>query len=107
MFERQTNLAFIVATLIVAVRSGTERGTRLIATGDASSLCKILLTFRTADLDLLLLAAAAELIRLESALRFEGGATMLGDILVGHDGWLTLVWLTGYASVFWGRGVVV
>jgi hypothetical protein len=83
--EGFTDLAFNVTALIVAVRGGTERGARLVAAGDTTSLCEVLLALCPADLDLLLLAAAAELIRLKGALRFEGRAAMLGNVLVGHS----------------------
>lgn len=79
-----TNLALDVTTLIVAVGGGTQRGARLVSARDATTLCEVLLALCPADLDLLLLAAAAELVWLEGALGLEGGAAMFGDVLVGH-----------------------
>jgi len=79
-----TDLALNVAALIVAVRRSAQRSTGLVPSGDTTTLCEVLLTLRPADLDLLFLAAAAELVRLERALRLEGCAAMLGDVLVGH-----------------------
>jgi hypothetical protein len=80
-----TDLALNVAALIVAVGGCTQRGAWLVAASDTTTLCEVLLTLGLADLDLLFLAAAAEFVRLESALRLEGCAAMLGDIFVGHD----------------------
>jgi hypothetical protein len=77
-------LALDVGALIVAVGGGAERGAGLVAAGDTPSLCEVLLTLRLADLDLLLLAAAAELVGLERALCLESRATVLGDVFVGH-----------------------
>ena len=78
------DLALDVAALIVAVGGSAQRRAWLVAAGDATTLCEVLLALRPADLDLLLLAAAAELVRLERALRLERGAAMFGDVLVSH-----------------------
>jgi len=80
------NLALDVAALIVAVGRGSERGARLVSARDATALCEVFLSLCPADLDLLLLAAAAEFVRLKGALGLEGGAAVLGDILVSHAG---------------------
>jgi hypothetical protein len=79
-----TNLALNVAALIVTVGGSTERGAWLVPSSDTTALCKVFLTFRPADLDLLLFTAAAEFVRLEGALCLECRATVLGDVLVGH-----------------------
>ena len=79
-----TNLALDVAALIVAVGGGSQRGARLVSARDATTLCEILLALSPADLNLLLLAAAAELVWLEGALGLEGCAAVLGDVLVSH-----------------------
>lgn len=79
-----THLALDVAALIVAVGGSAQRGAGLVAPGDAAALCEVLFTLSPADLDLLFLAAAAELVRLEGALGLERGAAVLGDVFVGH-----------------------
>lgn len=87
--ESVTNLALRGGSLIVTVRSGAEGGTRTVCTcANTSPLGKVFLTLCLADLNLLLLAAAAELLRLEGILSLELGATMLGDEPVGHGGGL-------------------
>lgn len=80
----QTYLTLDVGALIVAVGGCTERGARLVPASDTATLRKVLLTLRLTDLNLLLFTAAAELVRLESALGLERRATVLGDVLVGH-----------------------
>lgn len=90
------DLTLDVATLIVAVGGRTQRRSGLVAPGDAAALGEVLFTLRPADLDLLFLAAAAELVRLEGALRLERGAAVLGDVFVGHGG--------GGGSLGGGRG---
>lgn len=81
-----TYLALNVAALIVAVRSGTQRSTRAatFAGSDAAALCEVLLSLLLADLDLLLLTTAAQLVGLEGVLRFERRATVLGNVAIGH-----------------------
>lgn len=83
----KTYRALSVGALIIAVRRSTERGTgaALATVANASPLGQVLLTLLLADLDLLLLATAAELIGLERVLRLESGAAVLGDITVRHD----------------------
>lgn len=72
--------------IIVAIRSGAERGTRAVgACADSSALGQVLLALCPADLDLLLLAAPPQLIGLEGVLGLELGAPVLGDVSVGHD----------------------
>jgi hypothetical protein len=56
----------------------------LVSARNTTTLCEVLLALCPANLDLLLLAAAAELVRLESALRLERRAAVLGDVAVGH-----------------------
>jgi hypothetical protein len=81
-------LALDSCRLIVAVGGGAQRGTQgLVAAGDASSLCKVLLALLLSDLDLLFLAAAAKLIGLQQVLCLEGGAAMLGNVAVRHAEW--------------------
>jgi hypothetical protein len=102
-----THLPLGVAALIVAVGSGAERGTGLVAASNTTALCEVLLALGPADLDLLLLAAAAELVRLEGALGLEGCAAMLGDVLVGHgcgDG--ECAGRVEGESLLWWRGAV-
>jgi hypothetical protein len=84
--SRRTHLVLDVAALIVAVGSSSKGSARLISACNSTALCEVLLTLGPTDLYLLLLAAAAELIRLESALCLECCAAMLGDVAVGH-GW--------------------
>lgn len=80
-----TYLGLCGGGLIVTVGGGTKGSTRSVLTGaDASSLGQVLLTLGLADLDLLLLAAAAELLRLEGVLRLELSAAMLGDVALSH-----------------------
>lgn len=83
---RRTYLVLDVATLIVAIGCGSKRSAGLVSACNATTLCEVLLALCPTDLDLLLLAAAAELVRLESALRLEGRAAVLGNVPVGH-GW--------------------
>ena len=75
--------------LIVAIGRSAQRrpwGRRLraIPTGDASPFGKILFALRLPDLDLLLLATAAQLFWLELPLGFELGAAMLWNVAFGH-----------------------
>jgi hypothetical protein len=81
-----TYLTLSIHTLIVAVRSSTQRGPRrtITTSADTTPLGKVLLTFLLPDLDLLLLAAPTQLVRLERALCLEVGAAMLGDVAVRH-----------------------
>lgn len=82
-----TDLTFGGSSVIVAVGGGAEGSARAVGTrADASPLCEVLLTLGLADLYLLLLAAAAELLRLEGILGLELSATVLGDVPVGHGG---------------------
>jgi hypothetical protein len=81
-----TYLALDISPFIVAVGSGTQRSAGSVSASNATALCEVLLALGLSDLDLLFLAAAAELVRLESALRLEGRATVLGDIAFGHGG---------------------
>lgn len=69
--------------LIIAVRCGAERCAGSVG-ADASPLCEVFLALGLADLNLLLLAAAAKLLRLEGVLRLELVAAMLGDVAIGH-----------------------
>lgn len=78
------HLAFDGCRLIVAVGGGTERSTKSLAAGNASSLCKVLLALLLSDLDLLFLTAAAELIGLQQVLCLESCAAMLWDVAVRH-----------------------
>ena len=80
-------LALVACRLIIAVGGGAQRGTKSLAAGDSSSLCKVLLTLLLPDLDLLFFAAAAELVGLEQVLCLEGGAAMLGNVAVRHGEW--------------------
>lgn len=83
--EGYTDLPLDVAALIVAVRCSAQRRTRPVsAAADAAAFCEVLFTLRPADLDLLLLAAAAELVRLEGTLGLESRAAVLGNVLVSH-----------------------
>jgi hypothetical protein len=79
-----TYLALDVTTLIIAVWGCAQRRTGLITASDATALGQVLFTFGSTDLDLLLFAAATELVRLEGGLRLEGVAAMLWDILLRH-----------------------
>ena len=82
-----TDLPLDVAALIVAVGCRSQRGTGAVgAAANTAALCEVLFTLRPADLDLLLLAAAAELIWLKGVLGLEGGAAVLGNITVRHGG---------------------
>jgi hypothetical protein len=72
--------------VIIAIGGGTKRSTRTVLTGsDTSSLGQVLLTLGLSDLDLLLLTATTELLRLEGVLRLELSAAMLGDVSLSHD----------------------
>ena len=80
-----TNLPLDVAALIVAVGRRSQRGTGAVgAAANTTALCEVLFTLRPANLDLLLLTAAAELVRLEGALGLESCAAVLGNVLVSH-----------------------
>ena len=81
---RDGYLALDSCRLIITVGSGAQRGTKGLAAGDSSSLCKVLLALLLSDLNLLFLTAAAKLIGLEQVLCLEGGAAMLGNIAVRH-----------------------
>ena len=73
-----TDLPLDVAALIVAVGRCTQRGTGAVgAAANTAALCEVLFTLRPADLDLLLLAAAAELVRLHDA-----GTIRIMDVLI-------------------------
>lgn len=100
-----THLPLNVAALVVAVgRRAQRRSGAVGAACNAAALCEVLFALRPPDLDLLLLAAAAELVGLEGALGLEGCAAVLGDVFVGHacgDGAGTL---RGGAEEAWGGG---
>jgi hypothetical protein len=81
-----THLTLRVCTLIVAVRSGTQRSAQSTFTSaNSSSLREVLLAFLLSDLDLLLFAAATQLVRLERALGLEVVPAMLRNIAFRHD----------------------
>jgi hypothetical protein len=82
--SRRTHLVLNVAALIVTVGSSSKGSARLVSARNTTTLCEVLLALCPANLDLLLLAAAAELVRLESALRLERRAAVLGDVAVSH-----------------------
>jgi hypothetical protein len=71
-------------SLIIAIWRGTKRGTETLAGSDTSSLGQVLFTLGLSDLDLLLFTSAAELFRLEGALRLELSPTMLGNVSISH-----------------------
>jgi hypothetical protein len=84
--KRYTYLRLGRSGVIIAIGGGTKRSTRTVLTGsDTSSLGQVLLTLGLSDLDLLLLTATAELLRLEGVLRLELSAAMLGDVSLSHD----------------------
>lgn len=77
------------AALLLAVgggghASGTADSDLAIAGLDASPLGQVFVSLLLPDLDLLLLAAAAELVGLERALGLELRATVLGDVSLSH-----------------------
>lgn len=81
-----TDLRFEVHPFIVAIRGGTERGSRAsIAASNATPLGKVLLSLLFPDLNLLLFTSAAQFIGLEGVLGLEGGAPVFRDVSVGHD----------------------
>ena len=84
---RATYLALGRDIIIIAIGLGSKRCTQTstITARDASSLRKVLLALGLPDLDLLLLAAAAQLVGLEGVLGLELGAPVLGDVPIGHD----------------------
>ena len=85
-----THLAFDRPSFfVITIRGCAERsswGGSLcpITSRDSSSLRKVLFSLGLADLDLLLLAATAQLVRLELPLGLELSAAMLGDEALGH-----------------------
>jgi len=80
-----TYLGLCGSRLVITIGSGAERGTGSVLTGsNASPLGQVLLALRLADLDLLLLAAAAELFRLEGILRLELRPAMLRNVSLRH-----------------------
>lgn len=85
--SQNTYLTLDGSGLIVAVGSGAQRSAELAltASGNTTSLCKVLLSLLLSDLDLLFLTAAAELVWLEGVLGLERGPAVLGDISVRHD----------------------
>lgn len=91
-----TYLALDVSALIIAVWSSAQRSTRAatFAGCDATALGEVLLPLLLADLDLLLLAAAAQLVGLEGVLRLERRATVLGNVAIGH--------VAGVSRLLWG-----
>lgn len=96
----RTYLRLSRGRVIVAVRGGAEGSAwSLVAGADASAFCQVLLTFRLSDLHLLLLATAAELLRLERVFCLELGPAMLRNVAVGH----VCVWMGGVELVG-GRG---
>lgn len=83
--EEFTYLAFDGTAFIVTVRSGQAANTDLsIPPLDAPALCKVLLSLLSADLDLLLLTTATELIRFECVFGLELRAAMLGNVAFSH-----------------------
>ena len=84
--EMQTYLALGGSGVIIAVGRSTQRRTGPVSTcADASTLGQVLLALGLPDLDLLLLATAAQLLRLEGALRLELSSAMLGNVPISHD----------------------
>jgi hypothetical protein len=82
-----TNLSLAGRVLIVAVWSGAQRRAGpVLASANTAAFGQVLLALRLADLDLLLFATTAELLRLEGALRLELGAAVLGNVAFGHGG---------------------
>lgn len=87
-------LALVAHTFIVAVCRGhpTDTDTSVIPLY-ASALRKVFFSLLSADLDLLLLTAAAQFVRLEGILRLELGAAMLGNVTFSHpDDKIVSVW---------------
>src|SRR5271156_5121216 len=83
--EGFTDLAFDGTAFIVTVCSGQAANTDLsIPPLDAPAFRKVLLSLLSADLDLLLLTAATELIRLECIFGLELRAAMLGNVAFSH-----------------------
>lgn len=82
---KRTYLGLCGRVLIVAVGGGAERGTGAVGTGtDTAALGQVLLALLLPDLDLLLLATAAQLLGLECVLGLELGPTMLGNVAFRH-----------------------
>lgn len=81
-FVGKTYCALSVGSLIVAVRRSAERctGSGLATVTNASPLGEVLLTLLLANLNLLFLAAAAQLIGLECRLCLEVGAAVFRDV---------------------------
>ena len=85
MRHKRTYLRLCGSGVIVAIRSSTERRTRTVfARANTSTLGQVLLTLRLANFDLLLLAAASKLLRLEGVLGLELRPAMLGNVSFGH-----------------------
>lgn len=85
--EIKTDLGLCGGGIIVAVWSSSEGSAgSVLARSDTTALGQVLLSLGLANLDLLLLSAATELLRLEGALRLEIGAAMLGDVPISHGG---------------------
>ena len=72
----------IIVTICLCSQ-GSARS-RTVSGSNPSSLREIFLAFGLADLDLLLLATASQLFRLEGVLRLELSTTMFWDVAFGH-----------------------
>jgi hypothetical protein len=72
----------IVTVCLCSKGSAGTRGA--ISAPNTSSLSKVFLSLGFSDLDLLLLAAASQLFRLEGVLGLELSTTMLWDVAFGH-----------------------
>lgn len=73
----------VIVTIWCSTKGSSWSG-RKVATGETSALCEVVLALGLANLDLLLLATAAELLWLKGALGLEVGAAMLWDETLRH-----------------------
>lgn len=114
--NKQTAIKISIATylglgrssVIITVGRSAEGGTRTIFTSaNSTPLCEILLALRFPDLDLLFLATAAKLLRLEGVLRLELGASMLGDVSLSHGCGYDCSWMTEKVGDVWRKLVGV
>lgn len=94
------NLTLGVGPLIVTVGGSAQRGSQcpITASIEASSLGEVLFTLLLPDLNLLLLTASTQLVRLESAFGLVVVPAVLGNVSLRHD--FTFLQLSGFCTLY-------
>jgi hypothetical protein len=84
---QMTDLRFAWNCLIIAIWGSADRSARPIrSSANTPSLREVLFALRLPNFYLLLLTAAAQLVRLERILRLKLGSPMLGNVSLRHVG---------------------